>query len=186
VPGLKVALLSIFKTLRFHPTLHGRVAGCFGTGASTERLVPLVGYLGLIGSRPQLQPVGPAPSHTLCFDFGWHAPSLALGCDENVALSPWHFAAEASVQRARSGGLSSGLQSRRSRFCHPLLQSGHLPANPQTNQPPTTRLSPMSPRRWVRTREPTQASTAPNPRATQRRLSSRTQKYPEQSSVSCG
>ena len=131
-----VALLSIFKTLRFHPTLHGRVAGCFGTGASTERLVPLVGYLGLIGSRPQLQPVGPAPSHTLCFDFGWHAPSLALGCDENVALSPWHFAAEASVQRARSGGLSSGLQSRRSRFCHPLLQSGHLPANPQTKPAP--------------------------------------------------
>ena len=79
-------LIVLFKTLCFHPTLHGRVAGCFGTGASTERLVPLVGYLGLIGSRPQLQPVGPAPSHTLCFDFGWHAPNLALGCDENAAL----------------------------------------------------------------------------------------------------
>ena len=77
-PMSKVALLSIFKTLRFHPTLHGRVAGCFGTGASAERLVALIGNLVLIGSRPQLQPVGPAPSHNALF-------GLRLACAESRA-----------------------------------------------------------------------------------------------------
>ena len=51
---------------------------------------------------------------------------------------------------------------------------------PQTNLPPTIRLPPTSPQRWERTREPTQASTAQNPRTIRRRLNSLNERYSEQ------
>ena len=85
--------LFVVSVMYFHPAPHSRIAGRFGGGASTERLVPLVKHPSLKRAWPQLELIRPFSSHTFCSDFCRHPLSLALLCDVNAAVSPCHFAA---------------------------------------------------------------------------------------------